>query len=267
MAGPRRATQHRSVRALGPNSPAPIGLGHDFSLQFTQPIDFRSTEGAPRLLPGRRKIRQKGERTGRSWGGQEILLREAYALKHSCGFGSFGRNGFCARTFKRAVKRGRPMSAPLYPGFLTEPCAFEDSRRYWSDLVDAVLERNQRQDRWVPWLDTERDGNPMFAVWCPLRRRAIRVVQLTPHSDEPDMSYYTDVFGSAAESGGPITELVIVACPTARTGARAQDVMREWVGNDTLRQNRTVGMTMTGGRRERMPTPVWSAGGQSHAVL
>ena len=118
-----------------------------------------------------------------------------------------------------------------YQGFLTDPEQYRLSESYWQDLFrEAITSVGGQAGRWeMPWLGMPlRDGNPIFSAVCRERGLGVRVLQYEPTTDEPEIDWWTDTFGDAAEGNG-IQELVISCALSDEAASVAGAFIHTWV--------------------------------------
>jgi hypothetical protein len=103
---------------------------------------------------------------------------------------------------------------------------------HWRATWESI-DPSAREGWRSPWLnESERDGNPIFSVWHPVARKAVRIVE----HDEPGYGrpvWYMDQFGvNFGSQSDAVTELVF-SCgrdpsATATFLALAESWLRPW---------------------------------------
>ena len=70
-----------------------------------------------------------------------------------------------------------------------------------------------------------RDGNPIFSAVSPTLRRAVRIIQHEPSSDELELEHWLDTF----QGDEPISELVISCALSEQVQEKAAGLIRSWI--------------------------------------
>ncbi len=117
--------------------------------------------------------------------------------------------------------------------FLADAAEYESAQARWRQLWDKLIATEKPEAEWkVPWFAPEfvdgtamRDGNPIFSAVSPTLRRGIRVLQHEPTTDQLELDYWLDTFGSDE----PISELVISCALSDQAEQRAADLIRSWI--------------------------------------
>jgi hypothetical protein len=132
------------------------------------------------------------------------------------------------------------MADLLYQNFLNDPQEYEQAQAHWKQGWQDLVRKLRLEKSWTsPWLNTTfadgtpfRDGNPIFTAVCTSRHLGIRVIQLEPLANSPELEFWTDTFAE----GGPqaIRELVISCALSQETFRAALDLMSEWIERETI---------------------------------
>src|SRR6266851_4103413 len=121
----------------------------------------------------------------------------------------------------------------LYERFLADAAEYESAQARWRQLWDKLIATEKLEAEWkVPWFASEfvhgtpmRDGNPIFSAVSPTLRRGVRILQHEPTTDQLELDYWLDTFGSDE----PIYELVISCALSDQAEQRAADLIRSWI--------------------------------------
>ena len=72
-----------------------------------------------------------------------------------------------------------------------------------------------------------RDGNPIFSAVSPTLRRAVRIIQHEPSSDELELEYWLHTF----QGDEAISELVISCALSEQAEREAGELIRAWIAS------------------------------------
>jgi hypothetical protein len=119
----------------------------------------------------------------------------------------------------------------LFPHLLTDANEYSLAEQYWRDLW-AQLPSFDRLGWKTPWLQSDGDGNPIFSAFSPDRKKAIRVVQFEPVTDELDFGCYTDRIGGGLSDRNAIQELVIACSLSREAEFYSRRLISAWLTGD-----------------------------------
>lgn len=140
----------------------------------------------------------------------------------------------------------------LHANFLESPRTYEQARCFWRSIWEDA--QSQHGLEWqVPWLSEPpaalQDGNPIFTAWSPQLRRAVRVIQRTPISGIPDLSYWLDVFGGELHEPDAVEELVVSCAPAVELVPELSAVLSDWISGRPLSVSIEAPQLMTESRQ------------------
>jgi hypothetical protein len=117
--------------------------------------------------------------------------------------------------------------------FLADAAEYESAQGRWGQLWEKLVATEKLDADWkVPWFARQfvngapmRDGNPIFSAVSPTLRRGVRIIQHEPTTDQLELDYWLDTFGSDE----PISELVISCALSDQAEQQAADLIRAWI--------------------------------------
>jgi hypothetical protein len=117
--------------------------------------------------------------------------------------------------------------------FLADAAEYEAAQARWRGLWDRIIATEKPEAEWkVPWFASKfadgtpmRDGNPIFSAVSPTLQRGVRILQHEPTSDQLELDYWLDTFGSDQA----VSELVISCALSEQAEQRAADLIRPWI--------------------------------------
>ncbi len=126
----------------------------------------------------------------------------------------------------------------LFERFLEDPQVYDAARLEWVRVWEAVDPALRAVAGWQhPWCTRTyadgtpiRDGNPIFSAMSATQRKAVRIVQFPPATDEPELTYWLDTFGGDALDPDAITELVISCAFSREVLPEVSRLISEWIG-------------------------------------
>ncbi len=137
----------------------------------------------------------------------------------------------------------------LCKSFLTDAAEYESAQARWRQLWERLVVTEKREAEWqVPWFVPEfvngtpmRDGNPIFSAVSPTLRRGVRIIQHEPTTDQLELDYWLDTFGSDET----ISELVISCALSDQAEQRASNLIRAWITDGRVDGEIAMGGTST----------------------
>lgn len=100
------------------------------------------------------------------------------------------------------------MNSKLYISFLSDSSVYKDVQKLWADAFIEII-GNRKSETWVsnklPNGEEILDGNPIFSVYLPDSRKAVRLIQNSIDNSNQVFSAWTS---SIYEEDGDIAELV-----------------------------------------------------------
>jgi len=132
------------------------------------------------------------------------------------------------------------MVQPLLADFLNDRRQYGEAERLWRARWEELLRRVGQEAEWVsPWLKTTfadgtpfADGNPIFSAVAPQRRLGVRVIQLEPSEDPPELSFWIDTFAEGEPES--IKELVIACVLTPQRLDECLGLMERWITGEEI---------------------------------
>jgi len=132
------------------------------------------------------------------------------------------------------------MVQPLLADFLNDRRQYGEAERLWRARWEELLRRVGQEAEWVsPWLKTTfadgtpfADGNPIFSAVAPQRRLGVRVIQLEPSEDPPELSFWIDTFAEGEPES--IKELVIACVLTPPRLDECLGLMERWITGEEI---------------------------------
>src|ERR1043166_1161962 len=112
----------------------------------------------------------------------------------------------------------------LFPNFIDDPSQYAAAVAFWSELCENCLAEQQKANWKGPWLNTSfvdgtpfQDGNPIYSLFSPKERKAIRINQLRPSHAKPFITVWMDMFGADATSDGNYLQELVINCELSDT--------------------------------------------------
>lgn len=124
----------------------------------------------------------------------------------------------------------------LYKDFLEDKRIYNLNVAYWRRYIRKVS--NNREDVVFDWMNTSfgngthfYDGNPIVTVLLKNDRKAMRIIQEEPETDEIQIGAW---LGEIEYEGIPYTELTISLELSKETKQIAQKLINSWIGSPKL---------------------------------
>ncbi|PQO43965.1 hypothetical protein [Blastopirellula marina] len=123
----------------------------------------------------------------------------------------------------------------LFAAFETDSSQYQRAEEYWETLVGEVLrERSHAQD-WAPWLNTRfadgrlmEPGNPIYHLRSKALRKGIRIIQVTPTTNELSLSTWLSSVESDVSNDSNFVELVIHCELSVESAEEARRLLADW---------------------------------------
>ncbi|HET6883647.1 MAG TPA: hypothetical protein VFI31_26070 [Pirellulales bacterium] len=106
------------------------------------------------------------------------------------------------------------------------------AEQLWARVWAQVAEDDRLRGGWrAPWFKPQppNDGNPIFSAISESQRKAIRVIQYEPTSEDEEFDYWFDTFGGEATDADSIRELVIACALSVESAEAAGKLISSWV--------------------------------------
>jgi len=130
----------------------------------------------------------------------------------------------------------------LFSDFLQNPDSYDAAIAFWERLVTDVERSVGQEDEWGRWIPVhygdgtpmEKDGNPIFDGYSQALRRAFRIMQHEPGSDEVEIAAWTKIYDLEGERTLlPECELVVGLSLSDESARIARDLLHEWMQPQT----------------------------------
>ncbi len=123
----------------------------------------------------------------------------------------------------------------FYKSFLNDFGEYRASEKHWEDL----WKQSGSTPDWIcPWASTGApdclDGNPIFSAYSPLVRRAVRIIQHEPTTDNVEIRAWPNFAGGSVFDPEAYRELVIACALSDVSSQYALSLIRPWVTGESL---------------------------------
>jgi hypothetical protein len=125
----------------------------------------------------------------------------------------------------------------LFQNFLADEAEYAQTVVFWESLWASIPDDERRRGGWrCGWLPAQppKDGNPIFTAVSESQRKAIRVIQYEPTSQEEELDFWFDTFGGDSTEPEHIRELVISCALSVEAAQMAVKLMSLWISGEEV---------------------------------
>ena len=132
------------------------------------------------------------------------------------------------------------MVRQLFPDFLENPESYRASEFVWAKAaleLAALMHQEEQWQRWIPrhfanGTPLEPDGNPIYDARNDLLKRAFRIIQHRPVSQDLELVGW--ISNSEAEYDQlPNSELILNLSLSEESLAAAREILEKWMSPET----------------------------------